>query len=52
MDKMKKRHESMMSLKLIAVFKLLLKRDRLSERKEIEDLNMTCALPVGIFAVV
>lgn len=51
MDKMKKRHESMMSLKLIAVFKLLLKRDRLSERKEI-DLNMTCALSLGVFVVV
>lgn len=31
MSKVKKRHDSMMSLKLTAVFKVLLKRDRLAE---------------------
>lgn len=42
---------SVMSLKLIAVFKLLLKKDRFAERKEIQDLKITYALSRGAFAV-
>lgn len=39
MEKVNKSHESL-SLKLIAVFKLLLEADWLSESKEIQDLKI------------
>lgn len=44
MGKVNKRPERLMSLKLIAVFRLLLETDWLSQIKEIQDLKITLCI--------